>query len=149
MNEDILLYYSMLILGLLFFIVTPVVFVVKYRQKEVTYKDVIKLLITVMLGIILLTITLPSLKFMVLQDYAVSVGPCTVDIDGSGKTPETVITFTDTDQLFSFREVPDLDDIEESTPYYCEVLTTKDHLVSVSYKIYDDISGNLLYSSQE
>ncbi|MCM3363708.1 hypothetical protein ACTQ5K_13840 [Niallia sp. Sow4_A1] len=39
-----------------------------------------------LLGILLLTFTLPSLKYMLFKEYDVVKGECVIDIDSSGRS---------------------------------------------------------------
>lgn len=44
------------------------------------------------------------------------------------------------------RNIPELDAYGKSIPYYCEVTVTKDHMVEISYKIYDEKTRKLIIS---
>jgi hypothetical protein len=52
-----------------------------------------------------------------------------------------------TDEMFTFRDIPALDAYGKSIPYYCKVTVTKDHMVEISYKIYDVKTRKLIVKS--
>lgn len=54
----------------------------------------------------------------------------------------------DTDEMFSFRDIPALDAYGKSIPYYCKVTVTKDHEFGVSYKIYDAKTRKVILTSK-
>ncbi|QKE72830.1 hypothetical protein HPK19_08435 [Arthrobacter citreus] len=53
----------------------------------------------------------------------------------------------DSDEVFSFRNIPKLDAYGKSIPYYCKVTVTKDHNVEISYKIYNPKTQKLILAS--
>ncbi|WP_176526073.1 hypothetical protein [Bacillus sp. AFS001701] len=54
----------------------------------------------------------------------------------------------DTDEIFTFRDIPKLDAYGRSVPYYCKVTVTKDHNFEVSYKIYNSKTRKLILASE-
>ena len=132
-----LLYYVMLILGVLFVIGAVISFFVMYANRYYRLLNIGKSLGAFLMGILLLAVTLPSLKYVVLKEYDVVGGKCVIEIDSSGRSSEADFTMLDTDELFSFRDIPSLDAYGKAIPYYCEVTVTKDHMVEIRYKIYD------------
>lgn len=54
----------------------------------------------------------------------------------------------DTDEIFTFRDIPKLDAYGKSVPYYCKVTVTKDHNFEVSYKIYNSKTRKLILASE-
>ncbi|MED1467614.1 hypothetical protein [Bacillus salipaludis] len=141
-------YYLFLILGVLFVIGAVIVFIVMYRNKEFPLLNVGKSVGTLLLGVLLLAFTLPSLKYVVLTEYDVVSGKCVIDIDSSGRSSEADVKILKTDEMFSFRNIPDLDAYGKSIPYYCEVTVTKDHMFEISYKIYDAKTRKLIVTGK-
>jgi len=137
----------MLILGVLFVLIAVGTCIYMYVEKEFTFLNVSKTIGSLLFGVLCLWITLPSLKYMLLKDYDVVKGNCIVEISSSGRSTESTFDMLDTDELFSFSHIPELDAYGKSIPYYCEVTVTKDHEFEISYRIYDVDSRELLLSS--
>ncbi|MEE6449172.1 hypothetical protein RAH41_01215 [Gottfriedia acidiceleris] len=93
-----------------------------------------------LLGVLLLATTLPSLKYVVFKQYDVVSVRCVIEIDRSSRTTEADFDMQGTDEIFTFRDIPKLDAYRRSVPYFCKVTVTKDHNFEVSYKIYDSDS---------
>lgn len=142
------IYYFMLILGALFVIGAVFVLIVMYGTKDFRFLNVIKILGILFFGVLFLAITLPSLKYVVLKKYDVVSGKCVIEIDSSGRSPEADFKMLNTDEMFTFRDIPALDAYGKSVPYYCEVTVTKDHMVEISYKIYDAKTRKLILTSK-
>jgi len=140
-------YYLMLILGILFVISAVVYFFAMYCDKEYPLLEVGKFFGVLILGVLLLTVTLPSLKYVVLKEYAVVSGKCVIEIDSPSRTSEADFEMLDTAEIFSFRDIPELDAYGKSIPYFCEVTVTKDHMFEISYKIYDSQTRKLILTS--
>ena len=138
----------MLILGTLFVIFSVIFFIYLYVNRELTFLNAGKNISAFLLGILLLAVTLPSLKFMLLKEYDVVKGNCRIEITSSGRTTESTFEMLDTDDTFYFTDIPALDAYGKSIPYYCEVTVTKDHLFEIDYKIYDVKSLELLLTSE-
>jgi len=143
-----LMYYAILIIGILLVIVAGFRFIFMYRGKDYTVLNVGKILVALSLGVLCLVITLPSLKYVVLKEYDVVNGKCVIEIDSSGRTSEADFKMLNTDEVFSFRDIPALDTYGKSIPYYCKVTVTKDHKFGVSYKIYDAKTRKLKLTSK-
>jgi hypothetical protein len=138
----------MLILGALFVIGAVIAFIVMYGDKDYPLFNVAKTLGSFLLGVLILAITLPSLKYVVLKEYDVVSGKCVIEIDSSGRSSEANFKMLDTDEMFTFRDIPALDAYGKSVPYYCDVTVTKDHKVEISYKIYDVKTRKLILTSK-
>lgn len=147
-NQEIFLYYFILFLGVLFVPGAIFTFVAMYRNKNYTILNVGKCLGTFLFGVLILTLTLPSLKYVVLKEYDVVRGKCVIEIDSSGRTSEADFTMLDSDEIFTFRDIPALGAYGKSIPYYCEVTVTKDHMFEINYKIYDVKSRKLILTSK-
>ncbi|WP_313893944.1 hypothetical protein [Psychrobacillus sp.] len=143
-----LMYYAILITGVLLLIVAVFTFIAMYSGKDYTILNVGKILVALSLGVLCLVITLPSLKYVVLKEYDVVSGKCVIEIDSSGRTSEADFKMLNTDEVFSFRDIPALDAYGKSIPYYCEVTVTKDHMFEISYKIYDAKTRKLILTSK-
>jgi hypothetical protein len=133
----LLVYYLMLILGAVFVIGAIFVLIVMYGTKDFRLLNIGKCLGVLLLGVLFLVITLPSLKYVVLKEYDVVSGKCVIEIDSSGRSPEADFKMLNSDEMFTFRNIPKLNAYGKSIPYYCKVTVTKDHQVEISYKIYD------------
>lgn len=127
----------MLILGAVFVIGAIFVLIVMYGTKDFRLLNIGKCLGVLLLGVLFLVITLPSLKYVVLKEYDVVSGKCVIEIDSSGRSPEADFKMLNSDEMFTFRNIPKLNAYGKSIPYYCKVTVTKDHQVEISYKIYD------------
>ncbi|WP_146137264.1 hypothetical protein [Planomicrobium soli] len=93
-------------------------------------------------------ITLPSLKYMLLKEYDVVKGNCTIEVSSSGRSADATFRMPDTDDVFSFNDIPELDAYGKAIPYYCEVTVSEDHMFEVDYKIFDVETRELLQSSE-
>jgi hypothetical protein len=141
-------YYFMLILGALFVIGAVITLIVMYGTTGFRLLNVIKCLGILSIGVLLLTFTLPSLKDVVLKKYDVVSGKCVIDIDSGGRSSEADFKMLDTDEMFTFKNIPKLDAYGKSIPYYCDVTVTKDHMFEISYKIYDPKTRKLIVTSK-
>ncbi|TWD96485.1 hypothetical protein FB550_111145 [Neobacillus bataviensis] len=141
-------YYLMLILGALFVIAAVFAFIAMYGDKDYPLLNVGKSLGIFLIGFLFLAITLPSLKYVVLKEYDIVSGKCVIEIDSSGRSSEADFEMLDTDEMFTFRDIPSLDAYGKSIPYYCEVTVTKDHMFEISYKIYDAKTRKLILTSK-
>ena len=137
-------YYLMLILGVIFVIAAVFAFIFMYGDKDHPFLNVGKSLLSFLFGVLLLAVTLPSLKYVVLKEYDVVSGKCVIEIDSSGRSSEADFEMIDTDEMFTFRDIPELDAYGKAIPYYCEVTVTKDYMFEISYKIYDAKTRKLI-----
>ena len=85
---------------------------------------------------------------MIFKEYDVVKGSCTIEIDSSGRSSEAAFKILDTNEVFYFRAIPELDSYGRAVLYYCEVSVTKDHEFEVGYKIYDAKSRNIIQTSK-
>lgn len=142
------MYYIMLILGALLVLFAVVIFIFMYANKEFTLLNVVKTISAFLIGVLILVITLPSLKYILLKEYDVVSGNCTIEITSSGRSTESTFNMLDTGDMFSFYHIPALDAYGKSIPYYCEVTVTKDHMFEIGYKIYDANLRELILTSE-
>lgn len=138
------MYYGLLTLGVVFFLCGIIGSIYMWIVKGFTTLNKLKALGGVLLGGLLLWITIPSLKYMILKEYDVVKGSCTIEIDSSGRSSEAIFRMPDTDEIFSFSDIPELDAYGKAIPYYCKVTVSKDHMFEVDYKIYDEQSRELI-----
>jgi hypothetical protein len=143
-----LMYYAMLTLGVVLVIIAVFTFFAMYSDKNYTIANVGRGILALLLGVLCLVMTLPSLKYVVLKEYDVVSGNCVIEIDSSGRSSEADFKMLNTDEMFSFRDIPALDAYGKSIPYYCKVTVTKDHQFGVSYKIYNVKTRKLILTSK-
>ena len=143
-----LVYYAMLTVGVLLVIMAVFIFIAMYSDKDYTILNVGKSIGSLLVGVLLLAFTLPSLKYVVLKEYDVVSGKCVIEIDSSGRSAEADFKMLNSNEVFSFRDIPALDAYGKSIPYYCKVTVTKDHQFGVSYKIYDAKTRKLILTSK-
>ncbi|MGE7794092.1 hypothetical protein [Lysinibacillus fusiformis] len=138
------MYYLVLILGLLFVIMAVIVFIFMYVEKEFPFIMVAKTVAAFLVGVLLLIVTVPSLKYMIQKDYDVIRGDCTIEVSSSRRSAKATFNMIDTDEQYSFTEIPTLDAYGKSIPYYGKVTVTKDHMVEIGYEIYESKSHKLI-----
>lgn len=108
-----------------------------YVNREMKFLLTIKTLGAFLMGLLLLWVTIPSLKYVIMKDFDVVTGTCTIEISSSGRSSDSTFNMIDTDDQFSFSEIPELDAYGKSIPYYCEITVTQDQMWEIDYKIYD------------
>jgi len=133
-------------LGGLLVIGTVIIFILMYIEREIEFWPTIKMLGGFLIGLLLLWMTIPSLKSVITKDFDVVDGKCTIEISSSGRSSDSTFNMLNTDEQFSFNEIPELDAYGKSIPYYCEITVTKDHMWEMDYKIYDLNTGKLMDS---
>ncbi len=138
----------MLIIGALSILMAVFIFGFMYVEKDFTLPNVVKATGALLFGVFLLVITLPSLKYILLKEYDVVRGECTIELTSSGRFKESNFEMLDSGDLFTFNHIPALDAYGDSIPYYCEVTVTKDHQFEIDYKIYDVNSRELILTSE-
>ncbi|MEH7883967.1 hypothetical protein V7654_06540 [Bacillus sp. JJ1609] len=138
----------MLITAALLFLGAVVFFIYMYVDNEFSFLNVVKGISVFLIGVLLLVITLPSLKYILLKEYDVVKGECTIEITSSGRSTESTFNMLDTGDMFLFNHIPTLDAYGKAIPYYCEVTVTKDHMFEIGYKIYDVNSRELILTSE-
>ncbi|PFH81719.1 hypothetical protein COI44_22490 [Bacillus sp. AFS088145] len=143
-----LTYFSMLIAGLFLIVGAVFIFMPMFIDRVYSLVNISKSIGCLLLGVLLLAFTLPSLKYVVFKQYDVVSGRCVIEIDSSSRTSEADFDMQDTDEIFTFRDFPKLDAYGRSVPYYCKVTVTKDHNFEVSYKIYDSKTRKLILASE-
>lgn len=143
------MFYGLLIMGVVLLVISVFGFISLYVNKEVSVVKLLKHITTLLLAGLLLVMTLPSLRYMVEKEYDVVKGSCVIEIDSSGRSNEAAFRMLDTDEVFYFRSIPDLDAYGRAVPYYCDVTVSKDHQFEVEYKIYDSKSKELIQTSDE
>ena len=142
----VFIYYFLFSLGVLFVIGSVIFFIRMYRKREIKFWSTIKMLIGFLMGLLILWMTVPSLKYVITKDFDVVNGKCTIEISSSGRSSDSTFNMLHTDEQFSFNEIPELDAYGKSIPYYCEVTVTKDRMWAMDYKIYDLKTGKLMDS---
>ncbi len=125
-------------------IMAVIVFIFMYVEKEFPLIMVAKTVAAFLVGVLLLIVTLPSLKYIIQKDYDVIRGDCTIEVSSSGRSAEATFNMIDTDEQYSFTEIPALDAYGKAIPYYCKVTVTKDHMVEIGYEIYEAKSKKLI-----
>ena len=133
----VFIYYFLFSLGVLFVIGSAIFFIRMYRKREIKFWSTIKMLSGFLMGLLILWMTVPSLKYVITKDFDVVNGKCTIEISSSGRSSNSIFNMLQTDEQFSFNEIPELDAYGKSIPYYCEVTVTKDRMWTMDYKIYD------------
>lgn len=141
-----LTYYGMLIVGALFVLFSLVFFIYMCVKRVFISKKIGKTILAFLIGVLLLSFTLPSLKNVILKEYDVVSGKCVIEIDSSGRSSLADFTMLDTNDMFTFIDIPDLDAYGKSIPYFCKVKVTKDHKFEIGYKIYDAKTRKLILS---
>ncbi|MBT2663392.1 hypothetical protein [Bacillus sp. ISL-45] len=141
-------YYLMLFMGTLFVIIALFSFIAMFREKSYPVLEVGKSILGLSMGVLILAVTLPSIKYVVLKEYDIISGECVIEIDSAGRSSLADFRMVDSGEIFIFSDIPDLDAYGRSVPYYCEVTATKDHMVEIDYKIYDIKTRKLILSSE-
>ena len=145
------MFYFMLITGIVLTLLAVILFGFMLVKKNFGLLHIVKFTGALLLGVIgvfSLVFTLPSLKYIILQEYDVIGGDCTIDITSSGRATEVTLEMLDTGDAFIFFGIPALDAYGKSIPYYCEVIVTQDHEFEIGYKIYDVNSRELILTSE-
>ncbi|TWT27248.1 hypothetical protein [Planomicrobium sp. CPCC 101110] len=137
------MYYAFLLVGIFFIGMAVYLCMLMYFEKKVTLNNVAMTVLGLLIGGTALMTTLPSLKYILLKEYDVVKGDCVIEIS-SGKTADATFRMPDTDDVFSFTDIPELDAYGKAIPYYCEVTVSKDHMFEIGYKIFDMESRELL-----
>ena len=128
------------------FYIHAIFLILMYRKREIKFWPTIKMLSGFLIGLLILWMTVPSLKYVIMKDFDVVNGKCTIEISTSGRSADSTFNILQTDEQFSFNEIPELDAYGKSIPYYCEVTVTKDRMWAMDYKIYDLKTGKLMDS---
>lgn len=146
MREGVIVfyYYFLFSLGVLIVIGSAIFLILMYRKREIKFWPTIKMLSGFLIGLLLLWMTVPSLKSVIMKDFDVVNGQCTIEISSSGRSSNSTFNMLHTDEQFSFNKILELDAYGKSIPYYCEVTVTKDRMWTMDYKIYDSKTRKLI-----
>ncbi len=96
-----------------------------YRKKAYPFIKIGKASGAIVLGALILIVFLPSLKYMLLKEYDVVEGKCVIEVDSAGRSTMVDFIMQDSNDIYSFKEIPQLDAYGRKIPYYCEVTVTK------------------------
>jgi len=138
------MFFGMLAIGILLIAAATLYVWEMYDEKEYFLSTTVKSIVLLLTGCLLLYLTLPSLKYIVLKEYEVVSGECTVEVDASSRSSSADLWMADSDDVYTLTDLPELDAYGEAVPYFCEVTLTKDHEFEVGYKIYDRKTRKLL-----
>ena len=142
-----LVYYFGLCVGFLLVIFAVYSFIQMYRKKAYPFIKIGKASGAIVLGALILIVFLPSLKYMLLKEYDVVKGKCVIEVDSAGRSTMADFIMQDSNDIYSFKEIPQLDAYGRKIPYYCAVTVTKDHMWEISYAIYDIDTKELIVTS--
>lgn len=146
MNSEIITYFFIFLLGVSFFLPACYLLVLHFDNKQHSFFKKLKWTGILLLGLLCLWVTVPSFTEMVFRDYRVMEGSCFLEPSES-KGTSVEITLTETNNTFSFRDVPDLDAYGKKIPYYCQVTTTRNGDFEIDYRVYDQDTKKLLYAN--
>lgn len=141
-------YYLMLFIGTLLVIIALFGFIEMFREKAYPLLKIGKSILSLIMGVLILAVTIPSLKYVVMKEYDIVSGECVIEIDSAGRSSLADFKMLNSEEIFIFSDIPDLDAYGRSVPYYCEVTVTKDHMVEIGYKIYDVKTRKLILTSE-
>jgi hypothetical protein len=108
-------YYAMLVVGASFVIIAVLFFIAMYSDKDYPLLDVGRCLGMFLFGVLLLAVTLPSLKYVALKEYDVVSGKCVIEIDSSGRSSGADFNMLNTGEMFTFKDIPALDAYESKS----------------------------------
>lgn len=144
------MYYPVLLIGLLLVLSQAISLIFMYQDKELLSFDGFKSLFFFLVGVILLAITLPSLKSIIQKDYDVISGDCTIEVNSGERRASATFEMIETGEEYYFSDIPELDAYGNSIPYYCKVKVTKENMFTeesmfnMGYEIYDAKSRKLI-----
>jgi hypothetical protein len=98
-------YYLMLILGLIFVIAAVFTFIAMYVNKYYPLLKIGKSLGLFLMGVLLLAITFPSLKYVVFKEYDIVSGNCVIEIDSSSRSSSADFKMLNTREIFTFNDI--------------------------------------------
>jgi hypothetical protein len=142
-------FYLIFGLGVILYVVPIIKFVVMFMFQEFSTYKTIKSAFYLIIGIIILRITLPSLTYIINKDFEVLQDECTIEIvvktgGRGGDTTDITFHMLETGDEYYFSVIPELEDHDETKHYYCAVTVTKDHMWEIGYEVYDIKSRELL-----
>lgn len=138
------MFYVVLGIGTIMFIFSVVAFILSLLDGEAGLFSYIKIFGAFLLSILLLSLTLPSLKQVVTKDYVMTSGICTVDYAISSRNNMTYYLDFENGESFNFENGPYIDAYGEKYKYYCEVHQTRNKKVDIDYKVYEKKGGKLI-----
>ncbi|MCT2346106.1 hypothetical protein NQZ71_22715 (plasmid) [Niallia taxi] len=142
-----LVYYFGLCVGFLLVIFSVYSFIQMYRKKTYPFIKIGKASGAIVLGTLILIVFLPSLKYMLFKEYDVVKGKCVIEVDSAGRSTMVDFIMQNSNDIYSFKEIPQLDAYGRNIPYYCAITVTKDHMWEISYAIYDINTKELIVTS--
>ncbi|WP_096550802.1 hypothetical protein [Ureibacillus thermosphaericus] len=156
MNSNIVMYYSMLIIGALLLLVTVRLLIELFKTKEHKGAMLFLIILVGFMGSLLFFGNLPTLKYVLTKDYEVIKGECVFEMDSShlGFSFDMKMLDTNEDYFFAtdaelaFDEPSKIMDYGIENTFYCEVTVTKDHELKIHHKIYDPDTGKLIISGE-
>jgi len=138
-------YWITLSMGLLLVISQAILLIFMYQDNELLSFGGFKSLFGFLVGVTLLVLTLPSLKYFIQKDYDVISGDCTIEVESFGRRASATFDMVETNEQYDFFDIPELDAYGSSIPYYCKMTVTKDHKLEIGYEIYDVKSRKLIF----
>lgn len=142
------MYFLMLSLGIIFLLISVIYIVQMYKDRNYSLIKIGKTLVGLSIGIFLLLITFPSLKYIMLKEYVEVSGECIIEIDDSARYADARFEMLDTGEVYSFDNIPELDAYGKKVPYYCTLTVTKDNKWEIGYKIYNVNTKKLIISDE-
>lgn len=154
-NDEIVIQIILVIVGAFSTLAALYVFIKMFRKKEDLIVNLFLFSFLGLLSIGLFMGGMPILKSLLSEEYVVLKGDCVI-VEGTGRHGGYNIKMIDSDVEFSFASEMDfamgrMSKIEEyglNTNFYCEVTTTKEHDVKISYKLFDPNTRELLVSDE-
>ncbi|OIN66086.1 hypothetical protein BLD48_12560 [Exiguobacterium sp. KRL4] len=146
MNTEIITYFLILLLGVSFVLPACYFLVLHFDNQQYAFLKKLKWTGVLLLGLLCLWITVPNFTEMLSRDYRILEGSCILEPSESKRT-SIDITLTETNDMFSFRDGPDLDAYGKKVPYYCRVTTTRNQAFEIDYRVYDKDTKKLLYAN--
>ena len=112
-----------------------------FKKRAFSFKPLTIAVIATIMGSLMLSMTVPSLRQVVTNDFEIVEGTCAIDITSSGRTSNATFHMLQSDESFTFNDIPKLDAYGKSISYHCEIMVTKDHTWTMDYTIYDVETG--------
>lgn len=137
------MFYVILGIGTVGFILSVVLLILSLLDGVTHWFSYVKIFGVFLVSILLLYVTLPSLKQVLTKDFVTTSGICTVDYADSGRNMSYYLDF-ENGQSFNFEDGPYIDAYGEKYKYYCEVRQTRNEKVDIDYKVYEKKDGKLI-----
>ncbi|MED3662783.1 hypothetical protein P4476_12995, partial [Ureibacillus terrenus] len=157
MNSNLVMYYSLLIIGALLLLGTLGLLINLFITKKDKGFKLFFIIFLGFVGSIFFFGSLPTLKYVLAKDYEVIEGKCVLEVDSRDRGGYHYnIKMLDTDEEFSFAsdmevafdEPSKIKEYGVENTFYCEVTVTKDHELKLYHKIYDLNTGKLIVSGE-